>query len=167
MKRIAILVMGLLIGAMPACATENCHDCAEHTTGSETETTEHETHVHTSSTSETDDETETETDTHSGSESDTHGSDATTEGTTGGPSEWSAMDYCDCMLVACHDYYHEHWGEDHDASLAACLDEAGAVPEAGMPVSEGNFFECRAHHCDAAYSEPQRCTEAAGMGMCQ
>jgi len=169
MKVFASLVVGLLIGAVPGCTTESgCHD--ECSTGSghtsdDATTDEHETHAHTSSGSETDAETDATTQTES--ESDTHGSGPTTEGTTDGPSEWSAMDYCDCMLVACHDYYHEHWGDDHDASLTACLEEIGAVPEFGMPVTEGNFFECRAHYCDAAFSEPQRCTEAAGMGMCQ
>ncbi len=140
----------------------NCHDSCTHgestsdATSSNT-TDDHETHVHTQTDS---DATAGEV---SGSASDT-GSDSDT---TEGPGAPTSMDYCDCMLVACHDYYHDHWGDDHDNSLVACLAEAEAVPSAGMEVMEGNFFECRFYHCEQAYSEPERCTEAAGMGMCQ
>lgn len=165
MVRVVAVIVGVLMGG--CAADEPCPGvCSSSTTDDDTtaDTHSHETHAHTHTDTEVTagSDSHTETGHHTTDTSDTSESESTTEAAAPTP-----MDYCDCMLVACHDYYHDHWGDDHDASLTACLAEAEGVPVAGMPVTEGNFFECRYHYCGEAFSEPARCTEAAGMGLCQ
>lgn len=88
---------------------------------------------------------------------------------TGGAVELTAAEaYCDCMLLTCHDAYHDQYGPDTDepAARANCLAEAGALPVAGMAVDTGNFIECRQHHCDLGVEDEVVCGAAIGEGVC-
>lgn len=78
-----------------------------------------------------------------------------------------AKAYCDCMLVSCHDAYHETFGPDTDepAARAACLSEASRLPEAGMDVDTGDFIECRIHHCELGRTDEAACPDTVG-GVC-
>jgi hypothetical protein len=63
------------------------------------------------------------------------------------------------MLINCHDDFHGTWGEDHDASVAACVAAAEALSEAGLA--------CRAERCEAAKDAPAACVDAIGDGTCR
>ena len=89
-------------------------------------------------------------------------------GQGGSPGASLAESYCDCMLLTCHDAYHDAFGpeSDEEAARAACLAEAEALPVAGMDVDTGNFVECRIHHCTSGMSDPATCAAAIGEGAC-
>jgi hypothetical protein len=96
----------------------------------------------------------------------TAASATTGAGAAGGAS--LAQQYCDCMLLSCHDAYHASFGPDSDepAARANCLAEAEALPAAGMPIEEGNFVECRIHFCEAGQSDESVCPSAVGAAPC-
>ncbi|MEZ4384186.1 MAG: hypothetical protein R3A79_22825 [Nannocystaceae bacterium] len=119
---------------------------------------------------------EASTSTASASTSTSTASDAATEtageteaGSSTGYAPPSAEDYCACMLEACHDLYHATWGENHVLSEMACLASAAESPSAGMPATEGDFIECRAHYCALAAETADMgvCDSALGEGACQ
>lgn len=90
----------------------------------------------------------------------------TSSTTTGGDS--LAGDYCDCMLLYCHDQYHDAWGEEHPMSETNCLAAAEALPTIGAPAMSGDSLECRLHHCQAASDgDPAACQGAIGGPPCQ
>ena len=76
--------------------------------------------------------------------------------------------YCGCMQLACHDAYHGAFGPESDepAGLANCIEEAEGLPVAGMPVTEGNFIECRIYHCAEGKSDESACPGSVGQGKC-
>jgi hypothetical protein len=76
--------------------------------------------------------------------------------------------YCGCMQLACHDAYHDTFGPESDepAALANCLAEAEEVPVAGMPVTEGNFIECRIYHCAEGKDDEAACPGSVGKDTC-
>lgn len=75
-------------------------------------------------------------------------------------------DYCNCMLVNCHDQYHELWGEQHQASEAMCQAAAEAVPSVGVPAMSGDSLECRLHFCTLGHDDPAACASALGAAPC-
>jgi hypothetical protein len=103
-----------------------------------------------------------------GQGSDASGSE-TTEEPSGGDDHDHDLDhaFCDCMLVHCHDDFHEQWGESDLEATLNCRDEAAKLPRAGEPTLEGNVIECRLGHCEAAESEPEQCEAALGDPPCR
>lgn len=95
----------------------------------------------------------------------THDTHATELDTTGGGSP--ADEYCECMLVNCHDLYHATWGEDHRASEAMCAAYAASVPSVGVPATSGDSIECRLHFCTLGLDDPSACDSALGGAPCQ
>ena len=93
-----------------------------------------------------------------------HGSESASSSETGVDGAVAA--YCACVLENCHEPYHAKWGEDEIMAQAACLAEAGALPQNGAPIEMGNFLECRQHFCDAAMADPSVCTNALGDAVC-
>lgn len=79
----------------------------------------------------------------------------------------AVVEYCNCMLVTCHDLYHEIWGADEAEARAACLHAGAELPRAGEPVTQGDFLECRLHFCEAAGEAPEACDEAGGREVCR
>jgi hypothetical protein len=79
-----------------------------------------------------------------------------------------AETYCDCMLLTCHDAYHDHFGpeSDEEAARAACWAEAETLPVAGMDVDSGNFVECRIHYCASGSEDADTCAATIGEGAC-
>lgn len=76
-------------------------------------------------------------------------------------------EYCNCMLVNCHEPFHDRWGESDMEAIANCTAEAGALPRAGSMVDTGNSLECRAVHCDrAAANAATECPAALGDTIC-
>jgi len=78
----------------------------------------------------------------------------------------AAFAYCDCMLVNCHDPFHDTWGEDDAESRTACAEEASALPVAGSPQTSGNSIECRQHVCEGVVDRRFTCEDALGSA-CQ
>lgn len=74
--------------------------------------------------------------------------------------------YCDCMLVTCHDLYHELYGAEEEVARANCFAVAAAQPRAGALVREGRFLECRLWACGEAERDPAFCHPAGGGGVC-
>ena len=77
--------------------------------------------------------------------------------------------YCFCMLAACHETFHDRFGESDEDALANCATEASALPRAGEPVMAGAFLECRQHWCDQADEtgdEAAHCPAALGDAVC-
>ena len=75
--------------------------------------------------------------------------------------------YCSCMLINCHEPFHDRWGETDMEALANCTAEAEALPRAGSSVDTGNSLECRAVHCDrAAANAATECPAALGDTIC-
>ncbi len=93
---------------------------------------------------------------------------AGTGGAAGGGGQTLAEQYCGCMLLSCHDQYHQKFGPESDevAAREACLAEAGALPVNGSDVDSGNFIECRLHFCTAGKTDPSVCDNTIG-GVCQ
>lgn len=89
----------------------------------------------------------------------------TTTGTTTGDSS-PVADYCECMLVNCHDQYHGAWGEEHPMSEINCTMAAEMLPTVGMPTMSGNSLECRLAHCELAVDDPALCEAAIGGAPC-
>ncbi|WAS94244.1 hypothetical protein [Nannocystis punicea] len=85
---------------------------------------------------------------------------ATTEGSS------PAADYCECMLVNCHDQYHGTWGEEHPMSEINCKAAADMLPTVGMPAMSGNSLECRLYHCEQAAGDESLCEAAIGGAPC-
>lgn len=75
--------------------------------------------------------------------------------------------YCDCMLVHCHDDFHEEWGESDLEATLGCRDEAAMLPRKGEPTLQGNVLECRLGHCEAAQADPTQCDAALGAAPCE
>lgn len=93
------------------------------------------------------------------------------EGVTGGggaaeAGEFTAENYCTCMLVSCHDKFHSKWGEADGDAAAACIANANAVPKRGMETETGNFLECRMHFCGIGDENDTACEKAAGEATC-
>ncbi len=97
-----------------------------------------------------------------------HGAHAGSSGASGQSGDL-ATEYCDCMLTACHDEYHATFGPESDevAARQACLSTAAAVPVNGSPVTQGNFIECRIHHCELGKTNASACPASIGQGACQ
>lgn len=89
---------------------------------------------------------------------------STTDTTTGGGSP--VADYCECMLVHCHDQYHATWGEEHPMSELNCTADAEKLPTVGMPTMTGNSLECRLSHCQLAPDDASLCEAAIGGPPC-
>lgn len=76
-------------------------------------------------------------------------------------------EYCNCLLVNCHDPFHDRFGETDMEAIANCTAEAEALPRAGSMVETGNSLECRAVHCDRAASDAAtECPAALGDTIC-
>jgi hypothetical protein len=90
----------------------------------------------------------------------------TSEPVTGGGSNGSIYDYCNCMLFNCHDQSHAKWGETDEALLAGCRASAINLPVHGMPIMSGNFLECRAAYCEQGRADPDACSAAFGETIC-
>lgn len=87
-----------------------------------------------------------------------------TEATTDGSSP--ASDYCECMLVHCHDQYHGTWGEEHPQSENNCNADAAMLPTVGVPAMSGDSLECRLYHCEQAAGDASLCEAAIGGAPC-
>jgi hypothetical protein len=74
--------------------------------------------------------------------------------------------YCNCMLLSCHDEFHDRWGEGDDEAIAGCRTEALTVPVAGSDVSRGDFIECRLAQCSMATVSEDACAAAVGRTVC-
>jgi len=74
--------------------------------------------------------------------------------------------YCSCMLVNCHDPWHEVFGEDDLEATMACVDLVESLPRAGEDLDAGNFAECRIHFCELAADDPTVCPAALGQEIC-
>jgi hypothetical protein len=75
--------------------------------------------------------------------------------------------YCNCMLLSCHDAFHERWGESDDKAIAGCRAEALTLPASGSDATEGNFIECRLAHCQMATVSENACAAALGSVVCR
>jgi hypothetical protein len=77
------------------------------------------------------------------------------------------LDYCNCMLLTCHDEYHQAFGPETDEPQARvnCLADSAMLPQAGMDVDTGNFVECRLHHCEVGKTDVSACPNTIGA-MC-
>src|SRR5690606_15015598 len=75
-----------------------------------------------------------------------------------------ARQVCSCLLINCHDPFHEKYGETDGEAVPACQAEVAALPLAGMDVSSGNFIECRQLACADANRD---CDAALGAAPCQ
>ncbi|PCC71270.1 hypothetical protein SAMN02745121_04768 [Nannocystis exedens] len=87
-----------------------------------------------------------------------------TDPTTDGSSP--AADYCECMLVNCHDQYHGTWGEAHPQSEINCNADAAMFPTVGTPAMSGDSLECRLYHCEQAAGDASLCEAAIGGAPC-
>jgi len=87
---------------------------------------------------------------------------STTTTSTGGGDPPPLTEYCDCMLSACHDQYHDKFGEDHEAAEMMCLAYAESVPSVGVPAMSGDSIECYYWACTQG-----DCESAFGGGVCQ
>ena len=76
-------------------------------------------------------------------------------------------EYCNCMLVNCHDPFHDRWGETDMEAIANCAAEAGALPRAEPTAEAGNSLECRMTHCQRAMTNAAtECPAALGDAIC-
>lgn len=80
---------------------------------------------------------------------------------TGVVTSAAARTYCECVFVACHDPFHEKFGADDVASIAACEAEASALPVAGSEQMSGNSIECRQYQCENIGADVS-CADALG-----
>lgn len=75
--------------------------------------------------------------------------------------------YCNCMLVNCHEPFHDRWGPDDPTALTNCAAEANGVPRATPGTDTGNSLECRITHCERAATSPDtECPAALGDTIC-
>lgn len=93
-----------------------------------------------------------------------HPTSTSSGSTTGGGSP--AADYCECMLLNCHDQYHGTWGEEHPMSEINCMAAADMLPSVGAPAMSGDSIECRLYHCEAAPGDEALCDAAIGGAPC-
>jgi len=94
-----------------------------------------------------------------------HG-DGGTPVTDDGPDP--VTEYCNCMLINCHEPFHDRWGEGDPEALAGCSEEAGALPRAAPGATSGDSLECRRFHCErAAVDDMASCPAALGDEVCQ
>lgn len=75
-----------------------------------------------------------------------------------------AFTYCDCMLINCHDPFHERWGADDVEARNNCAREASAWPVTGSPQTSGDSVECRIAVCEGVADRRNTCPEALGEG---
>ncbi len=90
-----------------------------------------------------------------------------TPGTTPPDATSSIYDYCNCMLLNCHDAAHLKWGESDEQLLAGCRAEAISLPALGAATTAGNYLECRAAHCVQAKENLDLCDAAFGNTICR
>ena len=97
------------------------------------------------------------------------GGSSGSSGTAGSSGSDPATTYCDCMLTACHDEYHATFGPETDevAARENCLAQAALVPVAGSSVTQGDFIECRIHHCEIGRANASACPGSIGEDNCQ
>lgn len=89
-------------------------------------------------------------------------------GSTGAPfDEALVLGYCECMIVNCHDPFHDLYGEDDLTATMACREDAATWPQYGESIDEGDFIECRIEACVAAAEDPTSCDAALGGPPCQ
>jgi hypothetical protein len=96
-------------------------------------------------------------------------SEAQTTGTTSADHDHEQdHEFCDCMLVHCHDDFHEAWGESDLEATLNCRDEAATLPRKGEPTLAGDFIECRMGHCQLAAQQGDEtpCPAALGDAPC-
>lgn len=79
----------------------------------------------------------------------------------------AARDYCECMLVNCHEPFHDRWGEADPVAIANCEVEASQLPATGAEEMSGNHLQCRQYHCTQAANGAETCPSALGDGECQ
>ena len=107
-----------------------------------------------------------------GDDAATAGDDAATVGDDASGAEDSsggdaaAETYCNCMLVNCHDDFHERYGEGDVVALPACYEAAAAFPTVGMDAMSGDSLECRMHFCNEAAADGSACAAALGDEIC-
>ena len=73
----------------------------------------------------------------------------------------AAEEYCECLLITCHDPFHDKYGADDAEAIAACQREAAGFPVAGTEQMSGDSIECRQYHCDNATGD-STCENALG-----
>jgi hypothetical protein len=78
-----------------------------------------------------------------------------------------AQALCNCLLVTCHDAFHDQYGEGDAVAIPACELDTDGLPSAGMEVSSGDFIECRHTHCEMAETDETLCAAALGATPCQ
>lgn len=80
--------------------------------------------------------------------------------------DFSALErsYCDCMLLNCHDEFHQVWGVDDVEARDNCRAEISQVPSVGSDTTTGNSQECRVHFCEVAAE--RNCDAAMGLNTC-
>lgn len=91
----------------------------------------------------------------------------TTDGGSSGGQGVTPDAYCDCLLVNCHEPYHDMWGESDVDAAMNCREAAAEVPQNGAPTMEGDFLECRIAHCELAADDAMQCDAALGAAPCQ
>lgn len=75
-------------------------------------------------------------------------------------------DYCFCLLVRCHDVFHDRFGDPDKVALAACGEEASALAPGSPDDMTGDSLACRRFHCAAAEADPMACSAALGDEIC-
>ncbi len=83
----------------------------------------------------------------------------------GGDHPEDSVEHCECLLINCHDPFHELYGVDDAEAIAACLVATNPLPRAGAPAETGDSVECRQHHCEAALEmmgDAELCAAALG-----
>lgn len=84
------------------------------------------------------------------------------------PASIAARAYCNCMLVECHDAFHEEFGVSDVEALENCQAAGEALPMTGMAgTTSGNSLECRQSFCDGAGSDEAACASALGGAPCE
>lgn len=86
----------------------------------------------------------------------------TASSSSGGGDPPPLTEYCDCMVVECHDQYHAKFGEEHRVAEMLCLEYAASIPSVGAPAMSGNSIECYTWACAQG-----DCEAALGGGACQ
>jgi len=100
-----------------------------------------------------------------GDDATTSGDDSSGDGETSG-GDAAAQEYCNCLLVNCHDDFHERYGEGDVVALPACYEAAAAIPMVGMEAMSGDSLECRMHFCNEAAGDASACAAALGDEVC-
>jgi hypothetical protein len=85
-----------------------------------------------------------------------------------GPIDDIVLAYCECMFLYCHDFYHATWGEDEQAAVNNCREEARRLPRAD-PGADAPGLECALDACQQAQPTPDAplCAQARGPSTCQ